>query len=139
MLRYMLDTNILIYTIRNRPPEVRARFETHHGSMCISSVTAMELIYGAHKSQAVEKNLAAIEGLFGRLDVLDFDFAAAQNAGELRAELARSGTPIGPFDTMIAGHARSLGLVLVSNNLREFERVEGLRLENWAGPMTMSE
>ncbi|ULB12218.1 tRNA(fMet)-specific endonuclease VapC (plasmid) [Cereibacter azotoformans] len=131
MLRYMLDTNILIYTIRNRPGEVRVKFEAHHGTMCISTVTAMELIYGAQKSQAVERNMAAVEGLLARLDILDLDLAAAQHAGEIRAQLARAGTPIGPFDVMIAGHARSRGLVLVSNNTREFERVDGLRLENW--------
>lgn len=133
MLRYMLDTNILIYTIRNRPEAVRLQFEAHEGEMCASSVTAMELLYGAHKSQAVRRNLDVIEGLLGRLELLDFDLGAAEHAGQIRAELAASGTPIGPFDVMIAGHARSRGLCLVTNNEGEFQRVKGLRLANWAG------
>jgi tRNA(fMet)-specific endonuclease VapC len=133
MLRYMLDTNILIYTIRNRPEAVRRHFEAHDGELCASSVTAMELLYGAHKSQAVRRNLDAVEGLLARLDILDFDIAAAEQTGQIRAELASSGTPIGPFDVMIAGHARSQGLSLVTNNQAEFARVAGLRLENWVG------
>ena len=134
MLRYMLDTNILIYTIKNKPDVVRQRFEQHHGEMCTSCVTAMELLYGAHKSQAVRRNLDAVEGLLARLDVLDFEISAAEHAGEIRATLARLGTPIGPYYTMIVGHARSQGLTLVTNNMSEFERVSGLRLENWAAP-----
>jgi tRNA(fMet)-specific endonuclease VapC len=130
MLRYMLDTNILIYTIRNRPQEVRRNFEAHDGELCASSVTAMELLYGAHKSQAVRRNLDAVEGLLARLDILDFDIAAAEQTGQIRAELASSGTPIGPFDVMIAGHARSTGLSLVKDNQGEFTRVAGLRLED---------
>jgi len=132
MLRYMLDTNILIYTMKRKPPVVQEHFEHHNGEMCISSVTAMELLYGAHKSQAVRRNLDAVESLLVRLDVLNFDFAAAEHSGELRATLAQRGNPIGPFDTMIAGHARSRGLTLVTNNLAEFGRASGLRLENWA-------
>ncbi|MFD1508583.1 type II toxin-antitoxin system tRNA(fMet)-specific endonuclease VapC [Lacimonas salitolerans] len=131
MLRYMLDTNILIYTIKNRPEVVRQNFEDHDGEICASSVTAMELLYGAHKSQTVRRNLDVIEGLLGRLTVLDFDLGAAEHAGQIRAELASAGTPIGPFDVMIAGHARSRGLCLVTNNEGEFERVSGLRLANW--------
>ena len=110
MLRYMLDTNILIYTIKNKPEVVRQKFEAHEGEMCASSVTAMEVLYGAHKSQAVRRNLDAIEGLLGRLEILDFDLGAAEHAGQIRAELAASGSPIGPFDVMIAGHARSTGM-----------------------------
>jgi tRNA(fMet)-specific endonuclease VapC len=132
MLRYMLDTNILIYTIKNKPEAVRQRFETHDGEICASNVTAMELLYGAHKSQAVRRNLDAVEGLLGRLDILDFDLGAAEHAGQIRAELAVSGNPIGPFDVMIAGHARAAGLCLVTNNEREFRRINGLRLANWA-------
>lgn len=132
MLRYMLDTNILIYTIKRKPDGVRRRFEAHNGEMCASSITAMELLYGAHKSQAVRRNLDIIEGLLGRLDLLDFDLGAAEHAGQIRAELAAAGTPIGPFDVMIAGHARSRGLCLVTNNEGEFSRVEGLRLANWS-------
>lgn len=132
MLRYMLDTNILIYTVKNRPEVVRQNFEAHDGEICASSVTAMELLYGAHKSQAVRRNLDVIEGLLGRLTILDFDLGAAEHAGQIRAELAAAGPPIGPYDIMIAGHARSKGLCLVTNNEGEFARVSGLRFANWA-------
>lgn len=132
MLRYMLDTNILIYMIKNRPEAVRRQVEAHDGEICASSVTATELLYGAHKSQAPRRNLDVVEGLLARLDILDFDLAAAEHAGQIRAALASIGKPIGPFDVMIAGHARATGLCLVTNNLREFERVNGMRLENWA-------
>ena len=94
----------------------------------------MELLFGAHNSQAVRRNLEAVESLLGRIDVLDFDISAAEHSGQIRATLAQRGTPIGPYDTMIAGHARSRGLTLVTNNVSEFERVSGLRLENWAAP-----
>jgi tRNA(fMet)-specific endonuclease VapC len=132
MLKYMLDTNICIFTIKDKPQEVRQAFNRHHGQLCISSVTLMELIYGAEKSAAPEKNLEVIEGFVARLDVLSYDNLAAEHTGQLRAELARNGTPIGPYDQMIAGHARSRGLIVVTNNLREFERVPGLRTEDWA-------
>lgn len=131
MLKYMLDTNIVIYTIKNRPSKVREVFKSHSGLMSISSVTLGELIYGAEKSGQPERNLADIAGLTARLDVLPFDEVAAMHFGQLRAELSKIGKSIGPYDQMIAGHARSLGLILVTNNLREFERVPGLRFENW--------
>lgn len=131
MLKYLLDTNIVIYTMKNRPPEVRAAFMQHNEQMAISSITYMELVYGAEKSSNPEANLVAIEGFVARLEVLDYDTNAAAHTGQLRAELAKQGTPIGPYDQMIAGHARSLGLVLVSNNEKEFARVPGIRLENW--------
>lgn len=131
MLKYMLDTNTIIYTIKNRPRNVKATFEQHYDQMCISSVTLMELIYGAERSSAVERNLRDIEGLTARLDVLSFDTDAAIHAGQIRAELSKLGQPIGPYDCLIAAHARSQGLILVSNNLREFDRVPGLRLDNW--------
>ncbi|ECV2306883.1 tRNA(fMet)-specific endonuclease VapC [Salmonella enterica subsp. enterica serovar Javiana] len=131
MLKYMLDTNICIFTIKNKPAVVRERFSLSQGRMCISTVTLMELIYGAEKSQMPERNLAVIEGFVSRLDVLDYDAAAATHTGQIRAELARKGQPVGPFDQMIAGHARSRGLIVVTNNTREFERVEGLRTEDW--------
>lgn len=131
MLKYMLDTNICIFTIKNKPEQVRQAFNRHQGQLCISTITLMELIYGAEKSAAPEKNLAVVEGLVARLQVLDYDTPAATHTGQLRAELAKAGTPIGPYDQMIAGHARSQGLILVTNNLREFERVPGLRVEDW--------
>ncbi|MBA1192495.1 tRNA(fMet)-specific endonuclease VapC [Pseudomonas entomophila] len=134
MLKFMLDTNICIFTIKNRPPFVRETFKRHHGQLCISTVTLMELIYGAEKSSDPERNLADVEGFAARLEVLDYDQAAAAHSGQIRAELARVGRPIGPFDTMIAGHARSRGLTVITNNRREFDRVVGLRVEDWVSP-----
>ena len=89
MLKFMLDTNICIFTIKNKPVHVRERFNLNSGRMCISSVTLMELIYGAEKSQMPERNLAVIEGFVSRLVVLDYDSAAATHTGQIRAELAR--------------------------------------------------
>lgn len=132
MLKYMLDTNICIYTIKNKPPQVREAFKRHHEQLCMSSVTLMELIYGAEKSANPERNLHVIEGFAARLEVLPFNNDAAAHTGQLRAELAKAGTPIGPYDQMIAGHARSMGLVVVTNNVREFQRVPGLRIEDWS-------
>ncbi len=131
MLKYMLDTNIVIYTIKNRPEKVRNLFKRHAGQMAISAITLGELIYGAEKSAQPERNLADIEGFSARLEVMSFDEAAASHFGQLRAELTKVGKPIGPYDQMIAGHARSMGLILVTNNTAEFKRVPGLRIENW--------
>ena len=131
MLKYLLDTNIVIYTIKNRPDTLREIFNQHDGQMGISAVSWGELVFGAEHSQQPERNLADIEAMSARLDVLPFDEKAAVHIGQLRAELYRRGTPIGPYDMMIAGHARSLGLILVTNNIKEFERVPGLRIENW--------
>lgn len=134
MLKFMLDTNICIFTIKNRPQSVREVFTRHHGQMCISTVTLMELIYGAEKSSDPERNLADVEGFAARLEVLKYDEDAAAHTGQLRAELKRVGKPIGPYDGMIAGHARSQGLIMVTNNRREFDRVPGLRVEDWVTP-----
>lgn len=131
MLKYLLDTNIVIYTMKNRPVEVREAFNANEGQLAISSVTLMELLYGAEKSDNPMQNTHAIETFAARLEVLDYDTAAAQHTGQIRAELAKADQPVGPYDQMIAGHARSLGLIVVSNNTSEFERVPGLRLENW--------
>ncbi|WP_323148200.1 type II toxin-antitoxin system tRNA(fMet)-specific endonuclease VapC [Pseudomonas oryzihabitans] len=131
MLKFMLDTNTCIFTIKNRPESVREAFTRHHGQLCISTVTLMELIYGAEKSSSPERNLAVIEGFAARLEVLKYGLEAAAHTGQLRAELARAGQQIGPYDQMIAGHARSLGLIVVTNNRREFDRVPGLRVEDW--------
>ena len=131
MLKYMLDTNIVIYTIKKRPDEVRQAFNRHDGQMAISTITLGELIYGAERSSRPEKNLEVIEGMVARLEVLPFESQDAAHFGQLRAELMSSGKPIGPYDMMIAGHARARGLILVTNNGREFERVPGLRIENW--------
>ena len=99
--------------------------------MGISSVTLMELIYAPEASQAVARNLAAIEGFAARLEVLPYDLAAAAHTGQIRAEQKKSGRPIGPYEEMIAGHARSLGLVVVTNHSGQLQMVSGLRLENW--------
>jgi len=131
MIKYMLDTNILIYTIRNRPTKVREAFKKYSEFLAMSTVTLGELIYGAEKSTQSARNLADIEALAARVDVVPFDSQAAIHFGQVRAELADSDRLIGPYDLMIAGHARSRGLILVTNNLREFKRVPGLRVENW--------
>ncbi len=131
MLKYLLDTNIIIYTIKQRPAQVRKAFIQHEGQLAISSVTWGELVFGAEHSSQVERNLSDIEGLAARLEILPFDTQAATHFGQIRAELYKKGTPIGPYDMMIAAHARSQGLILVSNNSREFQRVSALRLENW--------
>ena len=131
MLKYLLDTNIVIYTMKKRPQQVKSRFKQHGGRMGISAVTLGELVFGAEHSQQVERNLADIEALISRLEVLPFDNKAAYHFGQIRAELYRTGQPIGPYDMMIAGHARASGLKLVTTNVKEFERVPGLLLEDW--------
>ena len=130
MLKFMLDTNICIFTIK-KPEHIRERFNLNSDRMCISSVTLMELIYGAEKSQAVERNLAVVESFVSRFSVLDYDALAAVHSGQIRAELAGRGTPVGPYNQMIAGHARSRGLIVVTNNLKEFERIPAIRVEDW--------
>ena len=132
MIKFMLDTNIVIYTIKNKPTKVRETFKKHADQMCISSVTLMELIYGAERSSRPEENLKTIEGLAARLDVFPYEDEAAAHTGQIRSDLAKVGKPIGPYDNMIAGHARSRGLILVTNNENEFKRVSGLRSINWA-------
>ena len=117
--------------MKNKPDSVRERFKKHHGRMCISSITYMELVYGVERSTNPDRNLTSLEGFVARMDVLPLDDSAAAHAGQIRAELARLGMPIGPYDQLIAGHARSQGLVLVTNNEKEFARVPGLRTENW--------
>ena len=131
MLKYMLDTNICIFTIKNKPESVRELFNRHHGQLAISTITLMELLFGAEKSAFPERNLAVVEGFAARVALLDYDQHVAAHTGQLKAELAKRGQLIGPYDQMIAGHARSQGLIIVTNNLREFERVPGLRSEDW--------
>ena len=131
MLRYMLDTNICIYVMKNYPAELRERFNQLAEQLCISSITLGELHYGAEKSARRFDNLQAIEHFCARLEVLSFSAIAAAHYGQIRAELERAGRPAGSHDMMIGGHARSEGLVLVTNNIREFERMTGLQVENW--------
>jgi tRNA(fMet)-specific endonuclease VapC len=127
----MLDTNICIYAIKNRPAELRERFNSLTDQLCISAITLAELIYGAEKSARPVENLAVVDQFAARLEVLAFAQKAAAHYGQLRAELERAGQPAGAYDMMIGGHARSEGLILVSNNPREFRRMKGLRIENW--------
>lgn len=131
MLRYMLDTNIVIYVIKKRPLSALQVFNQEAGHMAISSITLAELLHGAEKSNAPAVSLAVVEDFCSRLDVLPYGPKAAQHYGSIRSALEKRGQTIGINDLHIAAHARSEGLTLVSNNLREFERVEALRLCNW--------
>ncbi|MEE9339168.1 MAG: tRNA(fMet)-specific endonuclease VapC [Methylococcaceae bacterium] len=129
MIKFMLDTDISIYTIKRKPLEVKRMFNIHSGEIAISTVTLSGLIYGVEKSRNQQRNLESVEGFVGRLEVINYDVAAAYQFGQLKQEL--KGQNIGPYDFMIAAHARSLGLTLISNNTKEFEHVAGLRVENW--------
>ena len=131
MLKYMLDTNIAIYVIKRRPIEMLKTFNQHAGQLCISSITLAELLHGVEKSRFVEQNLKNVESFISRLEVLEYGYKAASHYGDIQADLERKGISIGVNDLHIAGHARSEGLIIVTNNVREFERVPGLRLENW--------
>ena len=132
-MRYMLDTNICIYIIKNKPKKVIMELKRHKPSeICVSAITYAELTHGVEKSMAVEKNRLALALLFSNIEVLDFDIKAAIHYGKIRAYLEKQGTPIGPLDMMIAAHAMSLGYTVVTNNIKEFERVPDLKLENWA-------
>lgn len=129
---YLLDTDICIYVINERPAQVLAQFLAHEDEgIGISAVTAAELHYGVSKSGS-QRNRRALDGFLAPLTLFEFDAAAARAYGEVRAGLEKKGVPIGPLDTQIAAHAVALGLVLVTNNVREFRRVPGLRVENWA-------
>lgn len=131
-MKYMLDTNICIYTIKHKPPEVIKNFLRHNpDEMCISSITYAELMHGVEKSQSVERNRMAITLFLSAITILPFNQYAAEEYGKVRAELERKGTSIGSMDMLIAGHARAEELVLVTNNTREFFRVENLEVEDW--------
>jgi tRNA(fMet)-specific endonuclease VapC len=131
MLRYMLDTNLCIRVLRDRPASARKRFNENGEGLCISTVVLTELLHGAAKSARPLDNRRAVEDFAARLVVLPFDDGAADHAAEIRADLERKGTSIGAYDLLIAGHARSRGLTVVTGNLGEFRRVEGLRCEDW--------
>ena len=134
MLRYLLDTNIVIYVLKRRPAEVLSTFNANASRMAISSITLAELLHAAEKSSRVSENLSVIEDFCSRLEVLSYGAKAAQHYGAIRAALEKIGLPIGVNDLHIAGHARSEGLVLVTNNTSEFARVPALELENWVHP-----
>jgi tRNA(fMet)-specific endonuclease VapC len=131
MLKYLLDSNIVIHVINRRPPAIREVFNQQQGRMAISAITLAELAHGAEKSSDPARNLAVVEDFCSRLVVLPYGDKAAGHYGSIRATLGVQGRPIGVNDLHIAAHARSEGLTLVSNNLREFERVPGLLTENW--------
>lgn len=131
-MKYLLDTNICIFLIKRKPVSVLLRFEQQSPQdISISTVTLAELRYGADKSSRPRQNHAALDAFLVPLSVLDFDSEAADRYGQVRADLERQGTPIGPLDTMIAAHALRLGAALVTNNSSEFSRVAGLNVEDW--------
>lgn len=131
MIKYLLDTNIVIFTIKRKPVSLLPKFNQHTNQLAISAITFAELIFGAEKSMNSAKNLATVNDFVSRLTVLPYDEQAAFHYGDIRANLEKKGKPIGDNDLHIASHARSKGLVVVTNNTREFERVEGLRIEDW--------
>jgi tRNA(fMet)-specific endonuclease VapC len=132
MLQYMLDTNICIHVLKNRPEKLRERFNRLAEQLCISTITLAELSYGVEKSSRRDDNRQAVDQFAARLDVLPFSAVAAIHYGQVRAALEAAGRPIGAHDMLIGAHARSAGMIVVTNNLREFERIPGLRTENWA-------
>ena len=131
-MKYMLDTNICVYIIKKKPPQILKKFmDFNLSDICISSITLAELEFGACKSNNPTKNKLALFIFLAGIRILPFDDVAAREYGDIRAILERRGTPIGANDLLIAAYARSLQLTLVTNNVREFERVKGLHLENW--------
>lgn len=131
-MKYMLDTNILIYCIKHKPIEVYKKLqECDTDDVCISSITYAELLHGIEKSKAVEKNKIALDMMLANIEILSFDSLAAEQYGKIKANLEIKGTPIGQLDTMIAGHAKAIDCTLVTNNTNEFIRVDNLKLENW--------
>jgi tRNA(fMet)-specific endonuclease VapC len=131
MLRSMLDTNLCIRVLRDRPAPLRVRFNQAAETLAISTIVLTELLHGAAKSARPIENQREVERMAARLTVLAFDAEAAAHAADIRARLERQGQTIGGYDVLIAGHARSRGLVMVTGNLREFTRVDGLRSEDW--------
>ena len=132
-MTYMLDTNICIYAIKNKPEKVIQKIkENWQDGLCISVITLAELEHGVEKSLYPERNRAALMGFISILDVLPFDDLAAVEYGRICAYLQQIGRPIGTMDMLIAAHANAEGKILVTNNVREFERVPRLRIENWA-------
>ena len=131
MLTFMLDTNIAIHVVKQRPIAALNKFNQYAARICVSSITVAELYFGAENSQNMAKNLVQVDDFLSRLVILDYDSQAASHDGNIYADLTKKGNVISENDMHIAGHARSRGLILVTNNLREFERVEGLRLDNW--------
>jgi tRNA(fMet)-specific endonuclease VapC len=131
MLRYLLDANLCIRVLRDRPIGLRERFNREADALCTSTIVLAELLHGAAKSARPEHNRQEVERFVARLEVLPFDAAAADHAADIRADLERKGQPIGGYDVLIAAQARCRGLIVVTGNLGEFSRVQGLRSEDW--------
>jgi tRNA(fMet)-specific endonuclease VapC len=131
MLRFLLDTNLCIRALRDRSPSLRDRFNREADGLAMSTIVLTELLHGAAKSARPQHNRREVESFAGRLEVLAFDAPAAEHAADIRATLERLGRSIGGYDLLIAGHARSRGLIVVTGNRGEFDRVEGLRCEDW--------
>lgn len=127
----MLDANLCIRVLRDRPPHLRERFGADSHRLAISTIVLHELLYGAERSARPDYQREQVAGFAAHVSVLDFDADAASEAARVKADLAAIGQMIGPNDLLIAGHARSLGLKLITGNLREFFRVEGLLCEDW--------
>lgn len=131
-MMYMLDTNICIYAMKKKPEQVLQRLqENYKKGVCISAITLAELEHGVEKSARPERNEVALIQFLSILKILPFDDLAAVEYGKIQANLQKLGTPIGTMDALIAGHARSEGLILVTNNVKEFARVPDLQIENW--------
>lgn len=132
-MKYMLDTNICVYIIKKRPERVLQRFmQQSPDNLCISAITLAELEYGIENSSFPERNRLALAMFLSGIQVLPFDDAAAEEYGKIRAKLKKAGTPVGANDMLIASHAKAHGLIIVTNNTREFDRIENLNVENWA-------
>ncbi len=131
MRKYMLDTNICIALMKGRGQHLQDRFNREGVHMCVSTITAFELQTGVEKSRHRDKSQSVLHALLGNLEILDFGTKGAVHAAEIRGNLETRGQGIGPCDTLIAGHARSEGLVIITDNEKEFSRVDGLRIENW--------
>jgi tRNA(fMet)-specific endonuclease VapC len=131
VLRFLLDTNLCIRVLRERSPSLRERFNRVSDALAISTIVLTELLHGAAKSARPDANRREVESFASRLEVLPYDIAAAHHAADIRATLERQGRSIGGYGLLIAGHARSRGLIVVTGNRGEFERVEGLRCEDW--------
>lgn len=129
---FMLDTNICIYAMKGNELVLKSLIARKPTQIHLSVVTEAELRFGAAKSSAPDRTLAALENFLGPLTVVDFSSDCARAYAEVRARLERAGTPIGPLDTLIAAHALSQRMTLVTNNVGEFQRVPGLKIENWA-------
>lgn len=132
-MKHMLDTNICIYLIKKKPEKVLSRFRSNTiGDIGISSITLAELRYGVEKSLQVQKNREALNAFLLPLEIADFDAEAALSDGIVRSALEKAGTPVGSMDMLIGAHAMSLGVTLVTNNVREFKRIRNLNIADWS-------